>query len=102
MEDIIKMIMSIDQKASDIIKQTKERVESKEAEIKKEIEDMRAQITDKTKRESKELYDSVIKEAEDNAKKVHDETESDCMDIENNFLKIKGKMESQLFTKVFG
>ena len=63
---------------------------------------MRVEITDKTKRESKELYDSVIKEAEDNAKKVHDETESDCMDIENNFLKIKEKMESQLFTKVFG
>lgn len=101
MENIIKMVMSIDQKASDIMKQTQEYLDTREKDIRDKIEAMRAEIMDKTKSEAKALYDSIVEEAEMEAQKIQESTKEQCSNLESKFLKIRGKLEEQLFSRIF-
>lgn len=101
MENIIKMVVSIDQKANDIIKQTEEYLETREKDIKEKIKAMRSEIMNNTKNEAKSLYESIVKEAEEEAEKIKSKTKEQCTDIENKFTKIKHILEKQLFSKIF-
>ncbi|KPU46245.1 hypothetical protein OXPF_01640 [Oxobacter pfennigii] len=102
MEDIIKMVMSIDKKASDIMKHTEESLEVKEKDIKDKIESMRKEIMDKTKNEAKVLCDDIIKEAELEALKIKEKSKQECNTLEAKFLKLREKLEDQLFSRIFG
>lgn len=101
MEEIMKMVMSIDQKASDIMKKTQEHLETREKDIKNKIECMRTEIIDKTKCEAKTLYETTVKEAEMEAERIKEKTKTECGVIEGKFLKMKEKLEEQLFSRIF-
>lgn len=101
MENIIKMVVSIDQKASDMKKQTEVYLKTKEENIKENVESMRSEVMDKAKNDAKSLYDSIIKEAEDEAERVRNKTKEELGSIESRFLKMKETIEGQLFSKIF-
>lgn len=94
-------VMSIDREANDIMKQTQEYLEAKEKDIKSSIEEMRSEIMEKTKSETKAMYDSVVKDAENEASKIRENAKKQCDELENNFNKVKGKLEKDLFTRIF-
>lgn len=101
MEEIIKMVMSIDEKASNIMKQTQEYLDIREKDIKSKIGDMRSEIMGKTKSEAKSLYDNAVQEAEAEAERIRENAKSECGIIESKFLKIREKLEEQLFSRIF-
>lgn len=101
MEEIIMKIMSIDKKATDIMKQTEEYLKTKEKDIKGIIEAMRNEIIEKTKLESKNMYDSIISDAEVQAEEIRTKTKQECDEIEDKYAKVKGKLEKDIFTRIF-
>lgn len=101
MEEIIKRVVSIDKKASDILKQTEEYLDFKEKDIRNKIEAMRNEATEKTKAETKSLYESTIQEAEEEAGRIRQNTKDECNNLSAKFLKIKEKLESRLFSRIF-
>jgi len=102
MEEIIKMVISIDEKASDIMKQTQEYLETQEKDIRGKIEAMRSEIIEKTKSEAKSLYESAVNEADMEAEKIREKTKEECKSVESKFSKIKETLEEQLFSRIFG
>ncbi|HBM79578.1 MAG: hypothetical protein QME45_08615 [Clostridiales bacterium] len=101
MEDALKMVISIDQKADEIMKQTQEYLGKREKEIKIKIDAMKAEIMDKTESEAKELYDSIVSEAERDAKDIEEQTAKECGNIESQFIKVKDKLGKKLFSQIF-
>lgn len=101
MEDIINRVVSIDKKASDILKQTEEYLNSKEKDIRSKIEDMRTEVMEKTQLEIKSLYETAVKEAEGEADKVRANTKAESDGLAAKFASIREKLDNQLFSRIF-
>lgn len=101
MENIIKMVMSIDEKASEIMKETEQYLENREKDIKDKIEAIRSEIMAKTRIDAKELYESIVKESEEEAEAIRNKTREECNELEGRFSKFKDKLEKQLFSRIF-
>lgn len=101
MEDIIKMVLSIDQKATSILKETNDTLGKKESDIHKKIETMKLEIIENAKNESKILLESSIKEAELEAENIRNRTKEESDKLETKFMAMKVKLESQLFSQIF-
>jgi predicted lipase len=101
MENIIKMVVSIDQKASEIMKETQQYLETRERDIKDKIEAMRSDIMAKTKIDARELYESIVRESEEEAEVIRTKTREECNELEGRFSKFKDKLEKQLFSRIF-
>lgn len=101
MEEIMKRVVSIDEKASDRLKQTEDYLSTKEKDIKGKIEAMRTEVMEKTNSEAKALYESTLKEAEAEAEKVRANTKDECNNLAAKYSKIREKLENQLFSRIF-
>lgn len=101
MENIIKEVLSIDQKASNIMKNTQDLLEIREKDVKEKIESIRMEIMNKTKIEAKELYDSIIKEAECEAEGIRNNSIQECENLESKYIKLKDKLENIIFSRIF-
>jgi vacuolar-type H+-ATPase subunit H len=101
MEEVVRRVVSIDAKANEIMKQTEEYLQTKEKDIKDKIDAMRSEIMEKTKAESKALLESAEKEAEAEAQNIRGRTKEECSSITNKFTRIREKLESQLFSRIF-
>ena len=100
MENIIKMVLSIDQKASNIMKDTHDLLETREKDVKEKIESMKLETIGKTKSEAKSLFESIVKDAESEAENIKNNARKECNDLEDLYLKLKDKIELQLFSQI--
>lgn len=101
MDEVIKMVISVDEKANDIMKRTQEYLETRERDIRSKIEAIRSEIMDKTRSDAKTLYENTIKEAEMEAEKIKDSAEKECRSLESRFMKLREKLGGQLFSQIF-
>lgn len=95
------MVLSIDQKATTIMKETHDILEMRDKDTQGKVEAMRLEIIDKAKNESKVLLESIIREAETEAGNIRNQTKEECDKLEAKFLEIKDKLENQLFSQIF-
>jgi len=101
MENIIKMVLSIDQKATTTMKEAHDLLEIRDKDIQRKIEAMRLEIIEKAKNDSKILLESTVREADIEAENIRNQTKEECYKLEEKFLEIKDKLENQLFSQIF-
>lgn len=101
MEEIINRVVSIDKKASDILKQTEEYINSKEKDIRSTIENMKTEIMEKTQQEIKSLYELAEEEAENEADRIKTNTKEESDGLTAKFSSIREKLDNQLFSRIF-
>lgn len=101
MEEIINRVVSIDKKASDILRETEQYLDFKEKDIKNKIETMRNEAMEKTKNDAKALYECTMHEAEEEADKIRANAKSKSDSLSDRFSRIRDKLESGLFSRIF-
>lgn len=101
MEEIIKRVLSIDKNACEILKQADEYIKTTGKDAEDKIAAMKTEAMDRAKNDSEALYRSMVGEAETEAGKIKKETAEKVGSIREEYLKVKDKLEAQLFERIF-
>lgn len=100
MDNIIKKIIEIDNKALTLKKKKKEMIETNEVKLKRDLENLEKYILYEAEKVGREKYEELIEEGKKERKKILLETEVVSSGLEKTFLKMHEDLETSIFEQI--